>query len=97
MGAGARELIVAEYRVTGLPPDVIAELIAEVGPLWHGQHQVRLTARTRRPAVGAGAKHKFAFIDRLLATLASVSHGTTYDELACWFGVDRSTITRAIG
>ncbi|CAM5578938.1 transposase family protein [Streptomyces canus] len=24
-------------------------------------------------------------------------HGTTHDMLACWFGVDRSTITRAIG
>ncbi|MFH8419357.1 transposase family protein [Streptomyces collinus] len=24
-------------------------------------------------------------------------HGTTHDVLACWFGVDRSTITRAIG
>ncbi|MFD8005682.1 helix-turn-helix domain-containing protein [Streptomyces mirabilis] len=96
-GAGARELIVAEYRVTGLSPDVIAELIAEVEPLWHEQHQVRLTVRTRRRAVGAGATHKFAFVDRLLATLVSVRHGTTYDELACWFGVDRSTITRAIG
>ncbi|MFF3313665.1 transposase family protein [Streptomyces sp. NPDC002952] len=24
-------------------------------------------------------------------------HGATHDVLACWFGVDRSTITRAIG
>ncbi|BDM74991.1 hypothetical protein HEK616_84780 (plasmid) [Streptomyces nigrescens] len=27
----------------------------------------------------------------------SLRHGTTHDVLACWFGVDRSTITRAIG
>ncbi|MFI6012146.1 transposase family protein [Streptomyces sp. NPDC051243] len=87
----------AEYLVTGLSPDVIAELIAEVGPLWHEQHQARLTARPRRRAVGAGAKHKFVFVDRLLATLVSLRHGTTHDVLACWFGVDRSTITRAIG
>ncbi|MGW3291384.1 transposase family protein [Streptomyces sp. NPDC001002] len=46
---------------------------------------------------GAGAKHQFVFIDRLLATLVSLRHGTTHDVLACWFGVDRSTITRAIG
>ncbi|WP_405467626.1 transposase family protein [Streptomyces canus] len=97
MGAGARALIVAEYRVTGLSPDVIAELIAEVGPLWHEQHQGRLAARPRRRAVGAGAKHKFVFVDRLLATLVSLRHGTTHDVLAFWFGVDRSTITRAIG
>lgn len=96
MGAGARELIVAEYRVTGLSPDVIAELIAEVGPLWHERHQARLAARPRRRAVGAGAKHKFVFVDRL-ATLVNLRHGTTHDVLGCWFGVDRSTITRAIG
>ncbi|SHH39337.1 Helix-turn-helix of DDE superfamily endonuclease [Streptomyces sp. 3214.6] len=97
VGAGARELIVAEYRITGLSPTVIAELVAEVGPLWHELHQARLSARPRQRAVGAGAKHKFVFIDRLLATLVSLRHGTTHDVLACWFGVDRSTITRAIG
>ncbi|WP_432198142.1 transposase family protein [Streptomyces sp. bgisy027] len=97
MEAGARELIVAEYRITGLSPVVIAELIAEIGPLWHERHQARLTARPRQRAVGAGAKHQLVFIDRLLATLVSLRHGTTHDVLACWFGVDRSTITRAIG
>ncbi|MGW0949682.1 helix-turn-helix domain-containing protein [Streptomyces sp. NPDC002623] len=98
MGAGTRELIVAEYRATGLSPDVIGELIAEVGPLWHERHQARLTARPRRRAVGTGAKHRFVFVDRLLATLVSLRHGTTHDVLAaCWFGVDRSTVTRAIG
>lgn len=97
MGAGARELIVAEYRVTGLSPTVIAELVAEVGPLWYERHQARLTARPRRRAVGAGAEHRLVFVDRLLATLVSLRHGTTHDVLACWFGVDRSTITHAIG
>ncbi|MEU9057158.1 transposase family protein [Streptomyces sp. NPDC048384] len=76
---------------------MIGELIAEVGPLWHEQHQAGLAVRLRRRAVGAGAKHKFVFVDRLLATLVSLRHGTTHDVLACWFGVDRSTITRAIG
>ncbi|PAX82039.1 transposase [Streptomyces albidoflavus] len=37
------------------------------------------------------------FVDRLLATLVHLRHATTHDVLACWFGVDRSTITRAIG
>ncbi|WFB88439.1 MULTISPECIES: transposase family protein [Streptomyces] len=97
VGAGARQLIVAEYRITGLSPDVIAELSAAVGPLWHEQHQARLTARPRRRAVGAAAKHRFVLIDRLLATLVSLRHGTMHDVLACWFGVDRPTITRAIG
>ena len=89
-------MIVAAYRITGLSPTVIAELVAEAGALWHELHQARLTARPRQRAAGAGAKHKFVFIDRLLATLVSLRHGTTHDVLACWFGVDRSTITRAI-
>jgi hypothetical protein len=97
VGAGARELLVAEYRVNGLSSRVIAELVAEVGPLWHQRHQARLTDRPRRRAVGAGAKHKFVFIDRLLATMVSLRHSTTHHVLACWFGVVRSTITRAIG
>ncbi|MER5279321.1 transposase family protein [Streptomyces sp. NPDC002809] len=37
------------------------------------------------------------FVDRLLATLVHLRHGVTHDVLACWFGVDRSTVTRAIG
>ncbi|WP_399134131.1 transposase family protein [Streptomyces sp. Li-HN-5-11] len=36
------------------------------------------------------------FVDRLLATLVNLRHGTTHDVLACWFGGDRSTIPRAI-
>ncbi|MFI6648902.1 transposase family protein [Streptomyces sp. NPDC050529] len=46
--------------------------------------------------MGAGAKYKLVFVDRLLATLVHLRHGATHDVLACWFGVDRSTITRAI-
>ncbi|MDX3427305.1 transposase family protein [Streptomyces sp. ME02-6985-2c] len=47
--------------------------------------------------MGAGAKHRLVFVDRLLATLVHLRHGATHDVLACWFGVDRSTITRAVG
>ncbi|MDF3148666.1 transposase family protein [Streptomyces sp. T21Q-yed] len=54
-------------------------------------------ARLRRRAVGTGAKHKLVFVDRLLATLPNLRHGTTHDVLACWLGVDHSTTTRAIG
>ncbi|MFJ9673983.1 transposase family protein [Streptomyces sp. NPDC101221] len=47
--------------------------------------------------MGAGAKYRLIFVDRLLATLVHLRHATTHDVLACWCGVDRSTITRAIG
>ncbi|MCX4404025.1 transposase family protein [Streptomyces sp. NBC_01764] len=46
--------------------------------------------------MGAGAKHRLVFIDRLLATLVHLRHATTHNVLACWFRVDRSTITRAV-
>lgn len=77
-------------------PEVIAELVAAIGPLWHERHQAVLAARPRQRAVGAGAKHRLVFVDRLLATLVHLRHGVTHDVLACWFGIDRSTITRAI-
>ncbi|MFC8294852.1 transposase family protein [Streptomyces sp. NPDC057242] len=90
-------MIISNRRITGLSADVIAELIAEVGPLWHERQQTKLAPRPRKRAVGAGAKRRLIFIDRLLATLVHLRHGTTPDVLACWFGMDRSTITRAIG
>lgn len=46
--------------------------------------------------MGGGAKHRLVFVDRLLATLVHLRHGATHDVLACWFGVERSTITLAI-
>ncbi|WP_338704064.1 transposase family protein (plasmid) [Streptomyces sp. Q6] len=97
MASVARSVIVSGSRITGLTRDVIAELVAEIGPLWADQHYRRLAGRPRRRAVGAGARHKLVFVDRLLATLVHLRHGVTHDVLACWFGVDRSTITRAIG
>ncbi|MFJ7423996.1 transposase family protein [Streptomyces uncialis] len=92
-----RTAIISDRRVTGLSAAVIAELVAEVGSLWHERHQARLASRPRKRAVGAGAKHRLVFVDRLPATLVRLRHGVTHDVLACWFGVDRSTVTRAIG
>ncbi|MFD9499918.1 transposase family protein [Streptomyces sp. NPDC060035] len=92
-----RTAIISDRRITGLSAVEIAELVAEVGPLWHERHQGRLASRPRKRALGAGAKHRMVFVDRLLATLVHLRHGVTHDVLACWFGVDRSTGTRAIG
>ncbi|MFF2384537.1 transposase family protein [Streptomyces sp. NPDC058108] len=96
-GNGTRSAIISNRRITGLTGDVIAELVAEMGPLWHERHQAKLASRPRRRDVGGGPKHQLVFVDRLLATLVHPRHGATHDVLACWFSVDRSTITRAIG
>ncbi|MGW8889265.1 helix-turn-helix domain-containing protein [Streptomyces sp. NPDC055749] len=90
VGNRARTAIIRSRRITGLAPELIAELVAEVGPLWHKRHQARLVSRPRRRAVGAGAKHKLVFVERLLVTLVNLRHGATHAVLACWFGVDRS-------
>ncbi|MFC8838064.1 transposase family protein [Streptomyces griseoincarnatus] len=96
MGNASRAAIISDRRITGLSANVIAELVSELGPLWHERHQAKLASRPRKRAVGAGAKHRLVFVDRLLATLVHLRHATTHDVLACWFSVDRSTITRAI-
>ncbi|WP_405504581.1 transposase family protein [Streptomyces anulatus] len=97
VGIRTRAAIIRSRRITGLTPDVIAELVAKIDPLWHERHQAVLASRPRSRAVGTGAKHKLVFVDRLMAALVHLRHGATHDMVACWFGVDRSTIKRAIG
>ncbi|HJX45192.1 MAG TPA: transposase, partial [Geodermatophilus sp.] len=65
----ARAAAVADRRVTGLSREVLAELIVELGPRWQARQDARLSDRPRQRAVGAGAKHRLVFLDRLLATL----------------------------
>ena len=89
--------IISDRRITGLSAGAIAELMTELGPLWHERHQARLASRPRKPAIGAGTKHRLLLVDGLLATLVHLRHGPPHDVLACGFGADRSTITRAIG
>lgn len=97
VGTSTRAALISHRRITGLTAEVIAELVREIGPLWQERHQATLASRPRRRAVGAGAKHRLVFVDRPLATWVHHPHGVTHDVLACWFGVDHSTITRAIG
>ena len=93
----ARAAAVADRRVTGLSREVLAELVVELGPRWQARQDARLADRPRQRAIGAGARYRLVFIDRLLATLVHLRHGVTHDVLACWFGVSRSTISRAVG
>lgn len=61
------------------------------------RRDAELCARRRQRAVGAGAKYKLVFVDQLLATLVHLRRAVTHGVLACWFGVDRSTTSRAVG
>jgi hypothetical protein len=73
------------------------ESVAEVVSVWQARRDAELYSRPRRRPLGAGAKYKLVFVDRLLATLIHLRHAVTHDVLARWFGVDRSTIPRAVG
>ncbi|MFC6018014.1 transposase family protein [Plantactinospora solaniradicis] len=53
--------------------------------------------RPRRRAAGAGRRLTLRFTDRLIMTLAHLRLGIPHKALAVGFGVDRSTVTRAIG
>ncbi|WP_372444021.1 transposase family protein [Micromonospora antibiotica] len=88
--------IMTNRRLTGLSRSVIEDLVSELRPRWQAQHRDRLASRIRRRRIGAGARHRFGFVDRLLATLVHLRHGLTHDVIAAWFGVHRSTISRSI-
>lgn len=49
------------------------------------------------PGSRRGAQHRLVLVDRVLAMLLHLRRGAPHDVPACWFGVERSTITRAIG
>ncbi|MEU0984068.1 transposase family protein [Streptomyces griseus] len=93
VGNVTRTAIICDRRVAVLSADVIAEF----GPLRLERHQARVAFRPRKRAVGNGAEHRLVFVDRLLTTLVHLRQGVTHDVLACWFGVDRSTVTPAVG
>ncbi|WP_405968877.1 transposase (plasmid) [Streptomyces sp. NBC_00015] len=77
----------------------LADLIEELAVSWQAgvegrRHAARGAARKR--AAGAGARHQLVFVDRLVATLIHLRHDLPHSVLGLLFGVDRSTITRAI-
>ncbi|WP_352230310.1 transposase family protein [Kitasatospora phosalacinea] len=71
--------------------------MAGLGPVRQARRDAGLCDRPRRRSVGAGAKHKPVFVDRLPVALVHLRHGVTHDVLARWFGADRSIVTRSVG
>jgi len=89
------------HRVfTGLSRQHLAELTVELAEPWTAAHQASLDHRrghARRRAAGAGPRHRLAFPDRVLATLVILRLQLPHQALAVLYGVDRATITRAVG
>jgi hypothetical protein len=84
---------------TGLPRRRLGELIAGLAGPWMAQQESRLRERRgcdRERAAGAGPGHGLVFTDRVIATLVILRFQLPHAALAQFYGVDRSTITRAV-
>src|SRR3712207_3663556 len=88
----ARAAAVADRRVTGLSREVLAELVVELGPRWQARQDARLADRPRRRAVGAGARYRLVFVDRLLASPVQLRHGVVPRQAA-----GRSSVSGKLG
>lgn len=92
--------VLAHRLFTGISRRHPGCLIEELAQPWQaGVEGCRHAARggARKRAAGAGARHRLVFTDRLVATLIHLRHDPPHSVLGLLFGVDRSTITRAIG
>jgi hypothetical protein len=92
---------VLSHRIcTGIGRRRLAKLIAELADPWDARQQSQLRVRRghdRRRARGAGPDHALVFTDRVIATLVILRFQLPHAALAVFFGVDRSTVTRAVG
>jgi hypothetical protein len=85
--------------LTGLPRRRLGALIGELAQAWMASEEGRLHERRghqRLRAPGAGPNHQLVFTDRVIATLVVLRLQLPHAALAVLYGVDRSTITRAV-
>jgi hypothetical protein len=78
----------------------LSALIAEMAAPWAASEEDRLLERRgheRERAAGAGPDHDLPFTDRVIATLVHLRMQLPHKALAVIYGVDRSTVTRAVG
>jgi hypothetical protein len=90
----------AHFAFTGISGHHLRQLLAELRPAFDAAREGRLHARrrhARRCRAGAGRLPLLTFADRLVLTLAYLRLAIPHEALAVAFGVDRSTVTRAIG
>ncbi|HUZ52836.1 MAG TPA: transposase family protein [Streptosporangiaceae bacterium] len=84
---------------TGISRHHLGRLVAELAGPWQARRESDLRWRRgheRRREEGAGRRHELAFTDRVLVTLAVLRLQIPHAALAAMYGVDRSTVTRAV-
>ncbi len=77
----------------------LSALIVEMAAPWAASEEDRLLERRgheRERAAGAGPDHGLPFTDRVIATLVHLRLQLPHKALAVIYGVDRSTVTRAV-
>ncbi len=60
-------------------------------------HALAVRDGVRRRAPGAGARYRLVCVDRLVVMLIHLRHDLPHAVLGVLFGIDRSTVTRAVG
>lgn len=84
---------------TGISRNQLGKIIAELAGPWVAQEESRLRERRghdRLRAEGGGPGHQLVFTDRVIATLVILRFQLPHAALALFYGVDRSTVTRAV-
>jgi DDE superfamily endonuclease/Helix-turn-helix of DDE superfamily endonuclease len=84
---------------TGISRRALGKLISELAGPWMAQQESRLRdrrGRGRQRAAGAGPGHELVLADRVIATLVILRFQLPHAAVALFYGVDRSTITRAV-
>jgi Helix-turn-helix of DDE superfamily endonuclease len=83
----------------GIPRHHLGRLVAELAGPWQARRESELRQRRGRDrlrAQGAGHPRDLVFTDRVLVTLAVLRLAVPHAALAVMYGVDRSTVSRAV-
>jgi hypothetical protein len=91
--------LLSDPELTGMPRqqlDALTVALAQSQATRREQHRHARRGAPRRRAPGAGNKAKLSDPDRVLATVLYLRRLCTQTVLADLFGVDRSTITKAV-
>ena len=100
MSSGWARAALSHRICTGIGRRKLGTLIEELAPSWLAQQESRLRTRRGRDrlrAEGAGPGHDLPFADRVIVTLVVLRFQLPHAALAVFYGVHRSTITRAVG
>ena len=89
--------VLSHSAFCGVKRPHLDRLLVELREPWEAEgqrHQRR--GRRRDRAAGAGRRHDLEYVDRVVVTLAVLRLRIPHARVAVMFGVDRSTVTRAV-